>query len=360
MHPPRITCWNAPRTRLIHPVVDVGGGVGHNGGRGNRILWKERGNDSMHILVMGTGGVGGYYGAMLAQAGHDVTFVARGAHLAAIREHGLEVRTQGQTIRIQPAKVVERPADAAGQGSGVDLALFTVKTYDTRTAAEALKPALGSQAAVLTLQNGVDSPSVLAEILGQERVLAGVTFIAASIAEPGVIVENGFSRAVTLGEPSGGEVTPRVKTIVHAFQEAGLDVQATADARQTLWEKFVVVAPHATISALCQTPIGVTRQTPEAMDLYRQMSQEALDVARAAGCTFAPDRAEQIVALFQTAPEGQTSSMQRDYAAQRRVELEALTGSVVRLGQQYGVPTPRFEALYAVLKVRAGTFGGLS
>jgi 2-dehydropantoate 2-reductase len=314
----------------------------------------------MRILVMGTGGVGGYYGAMLARAGHDVTFVARGAHLAAIRERGLEVRTQGEVIRIQPAKAVERPVDAAGKDGDCDLALFTVKTYDTRTAAAALKPALGPETAVLTLQNGVDSLGVLAELLGPERVLAGVTFIAAAIAEPGVILENGFSRAVTLGEPSGGEITARVQTIVGAFQAAGLDVQATADARQTLWDKFVVVAPHATVSALCQTPIGVTRQTPEAMALYRSMIQEALDVARAAGCTFAPDRAEQIVALFQTAPEGQTSSMQRDFAAQRRVELEALTGSVVHLGRQYGVPTPRFETLYAVLKVRAGTFGGLS
>jgi 2-dehydropantoate 2-reductase len=314
----------------------------------------------MRILVMGTGGVGGYYGAMLARAGHDVTFVARGAHLAAIQERGLEVRTQGEVIRIQPAKAVERPVDAAAKDGDIDLALFTVKTYDTRTAAAALKPALGQRTAVLTLQNGVDSLGVLAELLGPERVLAGVTFIAAAIAEPGVILENGFSRAVTLGEPSGGEVTARVQTIVGAFQAAGLDAQATADARQTLWDKFVVVAPHATISALCQTPIGVTRQTPEAMALYRIMIQEALDVARAAGCTFASDRADQIVALFQTAPEGQTSSMQRDFAAQRRVELEALTGSVVRLGQQHGVATPGFEALYAVLKVRAGTFGGLS
>jgi 2-dehydropantoate 2-reductase len=315
----------------------------------------------MRVLVMGAGGVGGYYGGMLADAGHEVTFVARGAHLEAIHERGLEVRTQGRTVRIRPASAVARPADAAGSGQvgAFDLALFTVKTYDTEPAAEALEPALGPRTAVLTLQNGVDSPDVLAALLGRERVLAGVTFIAASVAEPGVILENGFSRAVTLGEPGGGEVTPRVRAVVDAFQEAGLEAQATADARQTLWDKFVVVAPHATISALCQTPVGVTRQTAEAMALYRSMIQEALDVATAAGCTFTPDRADEIVALFRGAPEGQTSSLQRDYAARRRVELEALTGTVVRLGQRYGVPTPRFEALYAVLEVRAGTFGGL-
>jgi 2-dehydropantoate 2-reductase len=313
----------------------------------------------MRVLVMGAGGVGGYYGGMLARAGHEVTFVARGAHLAALQERGLEVRTQGQTIRIQPATAVAQPADALGQGGDFDLALFTVKNYDTEPAATALKPALGPQTAVLSLQNGVDAPDLLAALLGPERILAGVTFIAAAVAEPGVILENGFSRAVTLGEPGGAGVTPRVRAIVRAFQEAGVEAQATADARQMLWDKFVVVAPHATISALCQTPVGVTRRTPEAMELYRTMIQEALDVAGAAGCVFAPDRAEQIVALFQSAPEGQTSSLQRDFGARRRVELEALTGSVVRLGRRYGVPTPRFEALYAVLKVRAGTFGGL-
>ena len=313
----------------------------------------------MRVLVMGAGGVGGYYGGLLARAGHEVTFVARGAHLAALQERGLEVRTQGQTIRIQPVTAVAQPAGAAGPGGDFDLALFTVKNYDTEPAAAALEPALGPQTAVLSLQNGVDFPDVLAALLGPQRTLAGVTFIAAAVAEPGVILENGFSRAVTLGEPGGTEVTPRVRAIVHAFQEAGVEAQATADARQMLWDKFVVVAPHATISALCQTPVGVTRRTPEAMELYRTMIQEALDVAGAAGCTFAPDRAEQIVALFQSAPEGQTSSMQRDYGARRRVELEALTGSVVRLGRRYGVPTPRFEALYAVLKVRAETFGGL-
>jgi 2-dehydropantoate 2-reductase len=313
----------------------------------------------MRVLVMGAGGVGGYYGGMLAHAGHDVAFVARGAHLEALRERGLEVRTQGQTINIRPATAVAQPADAAGQGGSFDLVLFTVKNYDTRPAAEALEPALGPQTAVLTLQNGVDSPEVLAAQIGAERTLAGVTFIAAAVAEPGVIVENGFSRAVTLGEPNAVEVSPRVMTVVRAFQEAGLEAQATADVRQMLWDKFVVVAPHATISALTQTPVGVTRQTEEAMALYRSMIQEALDVATAVGCTFVPDRADQIVTLFRNAPEGQTSSMQRDYGAQRRVELEALTGSVVRLGAQHGVPTPRFDALYAVLKVRAATFGGL-
>lgn len=312
----------------------------------------------MRILVMGTGGVGGYFGALLARAGNDVTFVARGAQLAAIRERGIELQAQQEQFRVHPVRAVQNPIDASG--GGFDLALFTVKTYDTQSAARALLPALGPQTAVLTLQNGVEAPDVLGKIVGTERVLAGITFLSAAVVEPGVIRESGFSRQVVFGEPAGGEITARVAAIERVFREAGVDVTTTTSARQTLWDKFVVVAPHATISALTQTPIGVTRQTPEAMALYHRMIQEAIAVGEANGMTFKAGLVDQIVANFMGAPEGQMSSLQRDYGAQRRVELEALTGGVVRQGRQLGVEIPCFEALYAVLKVRAGTFGGLA
>src|SRR5262245_25023034 len=172
----------------------------------------------MRILVMGTGGVGGYYGAILASAGNDVTFVARGAHLAAIRERGLELRTQGRTILIRPARATDDPATA----SDVELALFTVKTYDTEPAARALAPAVGRDTAVLTLQNGIDSVDTLSGILGGDRVLAGVTFVASGVAEPGVIAENGFSRQVVVAEPNGG-TSERVERIAAAFRAADLD-----------------------------------------------------------------------------------------------------------------------------------------
>jgi 2-dehydropantoate 2-reductase len=310
----------------------------------------------MRVLVMGTGGVGGYYGGMLAQAGEDVCFVARGRQLEALREKGLELRTQGRTLRIEPAPTVERPNQV---DKPPDLALFTVKTYDTAAALEALRPAVGPDTAVLTLQNGIDSIDQLIAAFGPDRALAGVTYVASSVIEPGVINENGFSRRVVLGEPDG-RVTPRVEAILDQFRRAELDAELSTNPRQALWDKFVLVAPHATISSLCQTPIGQTRQTPEAMELYRSMVGEVKAVGEAAGFAFAPDTADRIVENFMGAPPGQVSSMQRDYAAQRRVELEALTGTVVRRGEQLGVPTPAFRALYAVLKVRASTFGGLS
>ncbi len=308
----------------------------------------------MRILVMGTGGVGGYYGGVLASAGHDVTFVARGAQLEALQARGLEVRTQGRTIRVQPTHAVGVPTDAGD----VELALFTVKTYDTETAARALAPAVGPRTNVLTLQNGIDSVDILSRIIGAERILAGVTLVASGVVEPGVIQENGFSRKIVFGEPSGG-TSERVQSLERTLREAGLDAEASTNARQAIWDKFVLLAPHASISALTQTPIGVTRETPEAMELYRAMIAEVKAVGEASGMSFAPDVADTIVGNFMTAPPGQTSSMQRDYAAQRRVELEYITGTVVRRARQLGVPTPAFEALYAILKVRARTFGGI-
>ena len=309
----------------------------------------------MRVLVMGTGGVGGYYGAMLANAGHDVVFVARGRGLEAIQQNGLELRTQGQTIAIKPAKAVGDPVEAGGD---VDLALFTVKTYDTESAARALNPAVGPNTAVLTLQNGIDSVDILSRVLGAEHVLAGVTLIAAAVVEPGVVQENGFSRKITFGEPNG-PASERVRRFAAAMTEAGLDVDASDDARQAIWDKFVLLAPHASVSALCQTPIGVTRETPEAMELYRTLIAEVKAVGVRSGLTFAPDIADRIVGNFMTAPPGQTSSMQRDYAAERRVELEYVTGTVVRRARELGVPVPSFEALYAILKVRARQFGGI-
>jgi 2-dehydropantoate 2-reductase len=310
----------------------------------------------MRVLVMGAGGVGGYYGGMLARSGEDVSFVARGRQLEALREKGLELRTQGRTLLIHPARTVERPNQVE---TPPDLVLFTVKTYDTVPALEALGPAVGPDTAVLTLQNGIDSVDQIVAAFGADRVLAGVTYVASSVVEPGVVHENGFSRRVVFGEPDG-RVTPRAEAILAAFKRAELEAELSTNPRQALWDKFVLVAPHATISSLCQTPIGVTRETPEAMALYRTMVGEVKAVGEAAGFAFAPDTAERIVTSFMGAPPGQVSSMQRDYAAQRRVELEALTGTVVRRGEALGVPTPAFRALYAVLKVRASTFGGLS
>ena len=310
----------------------------------------------MRVLVMGAGAVGGYYGAALAGRGHAVTFVARGAHLQAMRERGLAIRTGGRVTVLHPVDAVAEPSDAAGE---VELALFTVKGYDTDAAARALRPALGAAAAVLTLQNGIDSAERLGAVLGPDRVLVGTTLIATTIAEPGVIEQANPIRRIELGEPSGA-VTPRVERVASVLRDAGVDVSVTTDVRRAVWEKFVRLAPGATLATACRATIGEARSTPEGAGLYRALIAETVAVGRAAGVELPPDAVDVAVRLIQALPADMRTSMQLDYEQHRRVELEDLTGAVVRLGRRLGVPTPIYDVLYAVLKVRAQSFGGLA
>jgi 2-dehydropantoate 2-reductase len=310
----------------------------------------------MRVLVMGSGGVGGYYGGVLARHGHDVTFVARGPHLAALREGGLELRRAVAVARLHPVVAVASPSEAPGP---FELVLFTVKTYDTEGAAVALRPAVGPDTAVLTLQNGVESVERLGRLLGAERVLAGTTILRSRLVAPGVVEESGSACRATLGELSG-EVTPRVRAVAAALREVGVDATVTTDVRLALWEKFAPLAAHASITSACQLPVGPIRDTAEGPALYRTMLTESFAVGRAAGVAFAPDFQDRILAQLLSMPPGAETSMQWDFARQGRVELEQITGTVVRLGRTHGVPTPQFDALYAVLKARARAFGGLA
>lgn len=305
----------------------------------------------MRVLVMGAGGVGGYYGGVLTRHGHDVTLVARGAHLAALRERGLELRPFDGEPAVLPVKAVGSPDEA---DAGFDLVLFTVKGYDTETAAPLLRPVVGERTAVLTMQNGVDHVDYLSATFGAERVLAGTTMVAATIAEPGVIVQSTPFTTVVLGELSG-EVTPRVEAIAAALRDAGVEVTVSRDARVAVWNKFAMLAPHASLTSACATPVGPIRATPEGAALYRALIAETVAVGRASGVPLA-DAGERAWAFIQSLPEGAKSSMQRDFERQGRTELEQLTGAVVRRGRDLGVPTPHFDVLYAVLKARAHSF----
>lgn len=310
----------------------------------------------MRVLVMGAGAVGGYYGGLLAHHGHDVTFVARGVHLAAMRERGLEIRGGGQSIVLRPVTVVESPAEASSE---FDLIFFTVKGYDTEPAADALKSTVGAHTAVLTLQNGVDSVDQLSATLGGEHVLAGAAVIESTIAAPGVIDQPSPFRKIVLGELSG-EITPRLEAIAAALRQAGVDVVVSTDARLVVWEKFVVLAPNAILTTACQAPMGPIRETPEGAALYRALIEEAVAVGRAEGVALPANAADTAMATIMSVPPTMKTSLQRDYERQNRVELEQLAGAVVRRGQSAGVPTPAFATLYAILKVRAQEFGGLA
>lgn len=310
----------------------------------------------MRMLVMGAGGIGGYYGAILARQGHEVVFVARGAHLAAIRERGLEVRDRGETWVLEPARAVGRPDEA--RSNDFDLILFTVKTYDTESAAAALRPAVGPNTAVLPLQNGVDSVDQLSAAVGAERVLGGMTQIGARIVEPGVVERFSPFCQIVLGEPGGG-LSERAERIAAAWCEVGVDATASPDVQRALWEKFMMLAPMASINSAARLATGAVRATPETRELYFAMMDELVAVGRAEGVNLPDESVAAMRSFYLELPDSHTTSLQRDYEDQRRVELESLAGSVVRRGDTQGVATPRFDVLYAVLKARALSFGGL-
>ena len=309
----------------------------------------------MRVLMMGSGGVGGFVGARLLETGHDVTFVARGAHLAAMQDRGLCMLSEDGSRRVLRVNVVERPADA---GSGFDFMVFAVKAYDTLPAAELLRPALGEETAVLTLQNGIDNVPTLSSILGAEHVIGGATWLTAHIAEPGVIEYQDALVRAAIGEPAGG-MSDRVETIAAALRACGIETEVSDDINRILWSKIVLLSVHGGMSAACQLPLGDILSTEGMEDVYRRMFDEAASVGRALGVALADSTSEDLVALLQSAPADNTTSLQVDFGHERRVELEYLTGAVVRRGRDAGVPTPALEAIYLSLKARARAFGGI-
>ena len=309
----------------------------------------------MRVMMMGSGGVGGFVGAGLFDTGHDVTFVARGAHLEAIREHGLCMLSEDGSRRFLQVDAVERPADA---GATFDLVVFAVKAYDTQSAAELLVPAVGDETAVLTLQNGIDSVPILSSVLGAEHVIGGATWLTAHIAEPGVIEYQDALVRAAIGEPGGG-ISDRVETVAEALRGCGIETEVSDDITRILWSKIVLLSVHGGMSAACQLPLGDILSTEGMEDVYRMMFDEAASVGRALGVDLPESTSDDLVALLQSAPADNTTSLQVDFGHQRRVELEYLTGAVVRRGREAGVPTPALEAIYLSLKARARAFGGI-
>ena len=309
----------------------------------------------MRILVMGTGGVGGFVGARLVETGHDVTFVARGAHLDALRNHGLTLRGDTASRKLHPIRVVGSPVEA---GTDFELVLFTVKCYDTGEASLALRPVVGEATTVLTLQNGIDSVPMLSTVLGEGRVVGGATWLTAHIEAPGVIqYQDALVRAV-IGEPDGEE-TPRVCSIANALQACGIETEVSCEIERVLWNKVVLLAVHGGMSSVCQLPLGDILATEGMRDVYQHMFAEAVDVASASGVALPPATAVQLSELLASAPPDNTTSLQVDFGRRGRVELEYLTGAVVRRGRALNVETPALEAIYVALKAQARAFGGL-
>jgi 2-dehydropantoate 2-reductase len=301
----------------------------------------------MRIAIVGSGAVGGYYGAMLSRAGHRVTFIARGAHLRAIRERGLLVwSTLGDFT-------VRAPVESdIGHVGHVDLVLLAVKTYDNDVVLPQLPALCGPGTVVLTLQNGVDSPVQVAQAVGEERVLAGPTYVATALSAPGVIEQTGTHRRIVFGEvfAPGAEVTERVQRVAEAFLSADIQAEPVADARIPLWEKFIYLASYAAFSGAARKPAGAIWGDTFVRERFLAAVDEVYAVARAEGVPVPPGQRERVTAYMNTVPATMRASLLIDLQQGKRIEVEALQGSVVRRGVARGVPTPIMSTLYAVLR----------
>ena len=302
----------------------------------------------MRIAILGSGAVGGYYGAKLARDGHDVTFVARGAHLAAIRERGLAIRSPMLGDFIVQANAEQ---DTARIGA-VDLVIVAVKAYDNATALPLVRPMLGPSTTVLTLQNGVDSAGEVAAIAGEAHVLGGTTYIATALSEPGVIDQTGTHRRIVFGEVFGElpRVTDRARAIHEALVAADIQAEVVGDGRVPIWEKFIFLVSLAGFTGATRLPIGPLWADPFIQGQFLAGCREIEAVARAEGVPVAADRIEQIRGYVATIPGSMRSSLLIDLAQGKKIEVEALHGSVVRRAAKAGVPVPIMATLYALLK----------
>lgn len=299
----------------------------------------------MKFAVIGAGGVGGYFGGRLAQAGHDVTFVARGPHLAALRERGLRVFSTEGDFEVPQARATDDPSTIGV----VDVVLLAVKTWQVTDAAARLAPLLGAESAVLTLQNGVEAPDEVARVCGRERVLAGVCRIMSYVAEPGVIRHAGVTPRVEFGEWARG-TSSRAEALRKALDGCpGVAAAVSGDIAAALWEKFLFIAPFSAVGAAARKPAGAWRHVKETRALLAAAMNEVVDLARARGVNLAPGLVDKTLAFTDKLPEDATASMQRDLLEGRPSELEAQTGAIVRLGREAGVATPANAFLYAVL-----------
>ena len=299
----------------------------------------------MRIAIMGTGGVGGYYGGLLSQKGQEVIFIARGAHLQAIRAKGLHVKSVHGDFLVSPAKTTDDPAEVGP----VDLILFTTKTYHTDVAAQAIKPMIGKDTVVVPLQNGIDAAERIGAYVGREHLVGGVTWLSAAIEAPGIIGQYSQFRRVVLGE-FDGKMTTRLKTIYETLQATGIAVELSADIFKVLWTKFVFISAISALGSLTRANIGEYRHVPETREVLTEALAEVAALAQARGVKLEGDLVSKTLEFIDNTASDMKTSMQRDVEAGRPSELESMIGVVPRLARQTGIATPVLRLAYAVLK----------
>jgi 2-dehydropantoate 2-reductase len=296
------------------------------------------------IAVYGAGGVGGYFGGRLAQSGTEVHFLARGAHLQALRHKGLRVRSTLGDFGLSVA-ATDDPAEIGR----CDYVLFCVKSFDTEVVAGRLGPLIGESTAVLSLQNGIDNEEKIAAAVGWEHVMGGAAFIFSTIADPGVIAHTGGPARIVFGEMDGRRTT-RAEDLLDPFVKAGVDADLSTDIRSVLWNKFAFICAQAGMTASVRLPIAEIREVAESWVMFRRIVEEVAAVALAEGIVIGPEMIDRHLGFARELEASSTSSLHYDLTHGRRMELEALHGTVVRLGSARGIPVPMSEAVYAILR----------
>lgn len=299
----------------------------------------------MRIAVFGTGGVGGYFGGRLAHAGEDVTFIARGEHLRAIKTNGLRVDSSSGDLVVYPAQATDNVSEVGE----VDLVILGVKAWQVPEAARSFKPLVGPRTTVVPMQNGVDAVSQLVAELGADRVIGGLCRIVSFVVAPGHIRHAGFKPTIIIGELDN-QRTDRIVRIEEAFKHAGLDTTIAADIQVALWTKFLFIASFSGVGAVANAPAGVLRSDPKWRTQMLSAMEEIYALAHARGVKLPADSVDKVMAAVDGLPEDATSSMQRDIAAGKPSELESQNGAVVRMAREAGVEAPTHALIYETLK----------
>jgi len=298
----------------------------------------------MKIAIMGTGGTGGYYGGLLSRAGHAVTFIARGAHLASIRTNGLQVKSVHGDFLVKPAQATDNPIDIGS----VDLVLFCVKTPSTEQAAQVIRPIIAPHTVVMSLQNGIDAAERVGAMIGMQHMLGAATWISSAIESPGVVRHFSQFRRIAFGELDG-QTTQRAEIVLEALQSSGATVELSADIRKVLWTKFVFIAAVSAAGSLTRLDMGDDRAIPETRNLLTAIMREVEALARSQNIALEADVVEKSLAFIDASAPSIKPSMQRDIETGHVSELEAIIGIIGRKGRELNVPTPVADVAYAAL-----------
>jgi 2-dehydropantoate 2-reductase len=300
----------------------------------------------MKIAAMAAGAVGSYFGGRMQAAGHDVAYIARRAHLDALRKDGLKIQSTHGDLHLPKVNATPDPKEVGP----VDIVFFAVKLWDTETAAELARPLVGPNTRIITLQNGVDSYERVSAILGKEHTIPGTAYIAAVLGGPGVMLHTSKFATMRCGTIDG---TPDAKlnAFVEAAKAAGIDIQPQEDMNRERWQKFIFLSSMAGVNCMMRQPIGTVLADPDTRAFYKRLMQECLAVGQKSGARVPSSWVDDRMTFSDNAPPGMKASMLHDLEAGNRLELDWLTGKVVSLGKELGVPTPASEAVYAAVKL---------